>query len=186
MANPAGRLTETFANAPLAAHPQRWDALYRDDFTPWDRAGPSLALADIIATRPDLVPPAQDLDSRGNPLRTTTGAVSKRTALVPGCGRGHDVLLLARFGYDVWGLDYSEAAVAMAKETEKDAGKLQPWSDEVVECGKVTWLSGDFFEENWAKGAGTDGSGKFDLVFDYTVSATLSRVSAFYNRLAPD
>ncbi len=178
MANPAGRLQETFADAPLAAHAERWDALYRDNFSPWDRAGPSLALADLLAQRHDLVPPAQERDSRGNPLRTASGAVAKRTAKLPGCGQGHDVLLLARLGYDVWGMDFSETAIAAARENERKAaegkpgpGALPPWDDEVMESGKVTWVNGDFFAEEWSEGAGTDGTGKFDLVFDYTVSA---------------
>ena len=41
---------------------------------------------------------------------------ARRTALVPGCGRGHDALLLAAWGYDVVGLDYSAEAVRRAAE----------------------------------------------------------------------
>lgn len=180
MANPAGaqRLQTTFANAPITSHPQRWDELYRDSYSPWDRAGPSPALADLLTQRPDLVPPAQERDARGNPLRTPTGAVSKRTALVPGCGRGHDVILLARLGYDVWGLDSSETAITAARENEREArggaDVLRPLNEDVVESGKVTWVTANFFSDDWSKDAGTDGTGQFDLVFDYTVSESPS------------
>lgn len=162
------RLQESFASLPFTSHPSRWDSLYRQAFTPWDRAGPSLALADLLAQRTDLVPPAQERDARGNLVQ----GVPRRTALVPGCGRGHDVLLLSSFGYDVWGLDYSPDAVRMAEENRKDAeskGLYKP-VEEDLEKGDIKWLAGDFFDESWSKGIGTDGSGTFDLIYDYTVS----------------
>lgn len=161
------RLQQGFSSLPLASHAAHWAALYRDAFTPWDRAGPSLALADLLAQRTDLVPPAQDRDARGNIVKDAP----RRTALVPSCGRGHDVLLLSSFGYDVWGLDYSEDAVRMADENRRAAeaeGLYKPVADD-LEKGEVRWLTGDFFDEGWSAGIGTDGSGKFDLIFDYTV-----------------
>jgi SAM-dependent methyltransferase len=169
-ANMPSRLRETF-NAPFLTHAARWNDLYVDSFHPWDRAGPSLALADLVRQRPDLVPPSQEHDSRGNPLRDTTGAVCKLTALVPGCGRGHDALLLAAHGYDVWGLDSSEAGVDLARknqEASRNSPVYTPFDDR--ESGSVNWVVGDFFADEWTKGAGADASGKFDLIFDYTVS----------------
>ncbi|GJN70923.1 hypothetical protein PLIIFM63780_002485 [Purpureocillium lilacinum] len=165
------RLQESFASLPFTSHPSRWDSLYRQAFTPWDRAGPSLALADLLAQRTDLVPPAQERDARGNLVQ----GVPRRTALVPGCGRGHDVLLLSSFGYDVWGLDYSPDAVRMAEENRKDAeskGLYKP-VEEDLEKGDIKWLAGDFFDESWSKGIGTDGSGTFDLIYDYTFLCAL-------------
>ncbi|PNY23664.1 thiol methyltransferase 2 [Tolypocladium capitatum] len=165
------RLRQTFSAVPLASHGARWAALYRDAFTPWDRAGPSLALADLLAQRTDLVPPAQDRDAGGNPV----GGAPRRTALVPGCGRGHDVLLLSSFGYDVWGLDYSADALRMADENRREAdvqGLYEP-AGEHLEKGDVEWLAGDFFDEGWSAGIGTDGLGKFDLIFDYTFLCAL-------------
>lgn len=168
MAAQPGNIQETFASTPFASHGERWDKYWREDNTPWDRGGPSLALHDLLHQRPDLVPPSQDRDHRGNLLRGATGAVKKKTALVPGCGRGHDVLLLSAWGYDVWGLDYSEAARKSALEYQDKAERegLHRSVDE-LENGAITWVTGDFFKDEWNQGAGVDG--KFDLIFDYTV-----------------
>ena len=163
-------LRDTFA---AAGHDQKtaWDNLYRHDFHPWDRGGPSVALADLLAQRHDLVVPAQDVDRRGNPLRDDAGGVVRRTALVPGCGRGHDVLLLKAFGYDVVGLDCSADGIRRAKESvaalEATPGGVKPQGD--VQLGQESWVVADFFAQDWSKGLGTDGSGTFDLIYDYTV-----------------
>ncbi|ODA80590.1 hypothetical protein RJ55_03549 [Drechmeria coniospora] len=166
------RLQQSFADIPFDAHVSRWDGLYKESFTPWDRAGPSLALADLLTDRTDLVPPAQEHEGGAN--GKAAEAPPRRTALVPGCGRGHDVLLLSSFGYDVWGLDSSSDAVRMAQENREAADKdglYQP--AEGVERGAVHWLVGDFFDESWSDGIGTDGTGKFDLIFDYTFLCAL-------------
>lgn len=162
------KLRDHFASKPVSAHNDAWDALYAESFTPWDRAGPSLALADLLAQRIDLIPPSLERDPRGNPLRDTTGKVVRRSALIPGCGVGHDVLLLSSLGYDVVGLDYSHRALSAARENQN---KVQyKSSEEGVECGRVTWVSGDFFGETWEGGEGGEGTQKFDLIYDYTVS----------------
>ncbi|KEY68941.1 hypothetical protein S7711_04607 [Stachybotrys chartarum IBT 7711] len=169
-----GRLSETFGKLPFTEHGAAWDGCYTDKYTPWDRAGPSLALADLLAQRPDLVPPAQERDSRGNLLRDSTGAVCKRTALVPGCGRGHDVLLLSSYGYDVWGLDTSATAINVARESQAAAEKDGAYkATDGMERGAVNWIVADFFSDSWTKGIGTDGTGKFDLIFDYTFLCAL-------------
>ena len=163
------RLRTTF-HGDFSSHASRWASLYRDGFHPWDRDGPSVALGDLLDQRTDLLPQAQDHDQRGNLIRDETGAVPRRTALVPGCGRGHDVLLLSSFGYDVVGLDCSEEALALAEENRAAAeaeGKYKPV--EGLERGSIKWVAGDFFADTWSKGLGTDGSGNFDLIFDYTV-----------------
>ncbi|KAG5969682.1 hypothetical protein E4U55_002026 [Claviceps digitariae] len=167
---------QLFQEAPFSAHPETWSALYRDSFHPWDRQGPSLALADLLAQRPDLVPPAQDHDQRGNLLRDPAGRVARRTALVPGCGRGHDVLLLSSFGYDVVGLDCSPEAVRLAEENqdrqsaadENSALYGPPYGPvEGLEKGRVSWVVGDFFDDAWAEGR------QFDLIFDYSFLCAL-------------
>ncbi|KAK5992406.1 putative thiol methyltransferase 2 [Cladobotryum mycophilum] len=158
------KLRDTFASTPPSSHPSLWHALYSESFTPWDRAGPSLALADLL-----------ERDSRGNPIRDASGSVIRRSALVPGCGAGHDVLLLSSLGYDAFGLDYSHLAVQRATENEKlsnEAGRYEP-VEEGLEKGRVTWLTGDFFVDEWTSGADTDASGKFDLIFDYTFLCAL-------------
>lgn len=154
----SSKLSDAFSNAPLSTHGPKWSAFWEEKFTPWDRGGPSLALQDVLTTRPDLVPPPPP------------GAPSKPTALVPGCGKGHDALLLASLGYDVLGLDFSATAISQAIENEKagasDASSARQPNG--VGPGTVTWLSGDFFSDAWLEEWGREK--KFDLVFDYTVS----------------
>lgn len=80
------------------------------------------------------------------------------------------MLLLSSFGYDVVGLDFSPDAVRMAEENRKSAdskGLYKPANG--LEKGDITWISGDFFSDEWNKGLGTDASGTFDLIYDYTV-----------------
>lgn len=166
-------LQETFDSVPYSSHPSRWNDCWRDSKTPWDRGGPSLALHDLLRQRPDLLPPSQEHDHRGQLLRKSTGAVEKKTALVPGCGRGHDVLLLSSWGYEVWGLDYSDVArdeaIANQAQAEK-SGLYKPI--EGLEKGEIHWVTGDFFDDKWAIGAG-GAEGKFDLVYDYTFLCAL-------------
>ncbi|KOS21624.1 putative thiol methyltransferase 2 [Escovopsis weberi] len=164
---------------PFSSNPALWDGLYSESFTPWDRAGPSLALADLLAQRTDLIPPSQERDARGNPLRDASGKVIRRTALVPGCGPGHDVLLLSSLGYDAVGLDFSNNAIQRATDNERvanESGKYEP-VEEGLEKGTVTWLTGDFFADEWTAVDGTTVSqssfGKFDLIFDYTFLCAL-------------
>ncbi|KAB5539533.1 S-adenosyl-L-methionine-dependent methyltransferase [Coniochaeta sp. 2T2.1] len=165
-----GRLQSTFQGSDLSAHGSRWDSLWKESYTPWDRGGPSLALADAILDRPELFPSPSPGSSSGQEKK-------RRTALVPGCGRGYDVLLLSALGYDVVGLDYSEAAVEEAARTEEAVreGKDKGVYDDVAggrERGRVEWVRGDFFDDGWLGEMGKRGGGEggFDLVFDYTVS----------------
>lgn len=109
-----GKLLNLFKDQPLAEHGRRWDSLWQEDHTPWDRAEPSMALRDLLADRPDLVPPA-------------SGGHARPRALVPGCGRGYDVLLLAAFGYDAYGVDYSAKAT---KEAARYQDKVYAEGDE--------------------------------------------------------
>jgi hypothetical protein len=66
-----------------------WQARYDEGQTGWDRGDPSPALLRWLA--------AGDL----RPCRI----------LVPGCGRGHEVVALAKAGFDVTGVDFAPAAV---------------------------------------------------------------------------
>jgi len=92
----------------------------------------------------------------------------RKKALVPGCGKGYDVLLLSAFGYDAYGLEISPKALESAKQTEKEvASKGVYETREGVDKGKITWLAGDFFTDQVLKGV--EGDGKFDLIYDYTV-----------------
>lgn len=128
----------------------------------------------------------------------------RKRALVPGCGRGYDVLLLSSQGYDVVGLDLSPVGVQRAKEhaeqsqrdgsypitttttTNPDGGSERP--------GKFQFVEGDFFKDDWLHSlplpsASTEeeegGSGKFDLIYDYTVRLTPSPY-AHYDKSTSD
>jgi hypothetical protein len=82
------------------------------------------------------------------------------------------VLLLSSWGYDVWGLDYSAAAKEEAIKNQKQAeseGLYKPVDG--LEKGKINWVTGDFFKQDWAKDIGDNG--KFDLIYDYTVIIVL-------------
>jgi SAM-dependent methyltransferase len=71
----------------------------------------------------------------------------KGRILVPGCGRGHDVRMLAGQGAEVVGLDISSKALEMA------------WAIESV--GRETYLAGDLLDPN-------ADFGRFDLIFEHT------------------
>lgn len=157
-----GRLQSTFHGSELSDHGDKWAALWREAYTPWDRGGPSLALADLLRDKPELFPPHH------------RGATRRKTALVPGCGRGYDVLLLAALGYDVVGLDYSAVAVREAAMNEqrvlKSGGREKELYDSFVGDdgrGTVSWIEGDFFEDAWMVILSRL---HYDLIFDYTVS----------------
>jgi SAM-dependent methyltransferase len=154
-----GRLQSTFHGSTLNDHGDKWDALWKESYTPWDRGGPSLALADLIREHPELFPP----HNRG---------ARRKTALVPGCGRGYDVLLLSALGYDVIGLDYSAVAVREAATNEQRVlgGRDKELYDSFVGHegrGAVSWKEGDFFEDSWVVLVSRV---HYDLIYDYTVS----------------
>ncbi|KAK2000199.1 S-adenosyl-L-methionine-dependent methyltransferase [Colletotrichum falcatum] len=180
MANDADKLSTAFAGAPLSDHGQKWSAFWEEKYTPWDRGGPSLALLDLLTTRPDLVPPpppphptTTEQEPPGSSSNSSNSSSSKPTALVPGCGKGHDALLLANLGYDVLALDFSPTAIAEAKENQR-AGSPDAYGvrhPNGTEPGTVTWLSGDFFSDSWLEAWGRGKA--FDLIFDYTFLCAL-------------
>lgn len=150
------RLRAHFTGADLAAHPSKWDDLWREGFAPWDRGFPNPALVDLLSERGDLLPEKE----------------GRKKALVPGCGKGYDVLLLSSWGYDAFGLDVSEKALEGARQTEKDAeGQVIYKPKDGVQKGSVTWLSGDFFKNEFLKDV--DGEPNFDLIYDYTVCVSV-------------
>ncbi|GKT60673.1 thiol methyltransferase [Colletotrichum tofieldiae] len=180
MANDPNKLSTAFADTPLSKHGQKWSAFWEEKYTPWDRGGPSVALLDLLTTRPDLVPPPP------SPAEQGQSDSDRPTALVPGCGKGHDAILLAGLGYDVLALDFSPTAIAEAKDnqkaiaarlgagTEAAEGELDAYTirhPSGAEPGAVTWLSGDFFSDSWLAEWGREKA--FDLIFDYTFLCAL-------------
>lgn len=155
MASPGDqpRLPKLFDGASPQEHATRWTKCWEDKFTPWDRGGPSMALYDLLKENPD-------------GLISLPSASAPKTALVPGCGRGHDVLLLSSLGYDVYGLDVSSQALEAARDNvgKALADGLYKIEGEGDKRGAITWICQDFFAEDW-KGVPTP----FDLIFDYTV-----------------
>ncbi|KAI2630079.1 S-adenosyl-L-methionine-dependent methyltransferase [Xylaria nigripes] len=157
MAQDISKLPGFFDGVPTKEHTNRWDKCWQDEFTPWDRGGPSMALYDLLKANPDGALPLP-------------GPNARKKALVPGCGRGHDVLLLSSFGYNVYGLDASDKALVAAQE---NAAKALDEGRFAVEGGgnrgTVTWIKQDFFAENWRK----DVEPQFDLIYDYTFFCAL-------------
>jgi methyl halide transferase len=107
-----------------------WDALYRTGEIFWDKGAPS--------------PPLRQYFER-NPARGR--------ALVPGCGRGHEVALAAEFGFDATGLDIAPTAIAEARE-------LYP-------AIAARFVVGDLFEP------AMELRGAFDVVIEHTCMSGL-------------
>jgi methyl halide transferase len=126
------------------------------------------ALIDVLAERTDLIDSA--LLANGN----------RKKAVVPVCGMGYDVLLLSSFGYDVCGLELSDNALKGARRVEEESvGEEYLAKDPRVGKGKVKFLSGDFFKDDFL--GGVEGEGKFDVIYDYTVrSLFLEKMGAAY------
>lgn len=72
-----------------------WQQRFESGETPWDRGGAHPQLLRWLAQ--GLLAPDQ-------------------TILIPGCGRGHELLALGQAGIAALGLDYAPAAVALARE----------------------------------------------------------------------
>ncbi len=74
------------------ATPEFWDLRFAADVTPWDQRS---------------VP--------ANMRQFVESAQTPRQALIPGCGAGHEVALLAAHGWAVTAIDFSPAGVAAAR-----------------------------------------------------------------------
>jgi SAM-dependent methyltransferase len=138
--------------------PNRWDELWKDgSFLPWDRGVPNPALEDTLATKGDII---------GSPLRKDG---SSKRALVPGCGKGYDVHMLAAFGYDAFGLEVGNAVEAARKFVGEVGGREEYVArDAKVGKGKVEFVEGDFYKRGWEKNLVGE-QGGFDIIYDYTV-----------------
>jgi len=70
-----------------------WESRYQNGETGWDRGGTSPALAHWL----------------------THGLRAPARVLIPGCGLGHEVIMLARMGFSVTAIDIAPSAVAHLK-----------------------------------------------------------------------
>ena len=141
-------------------HGNRWSRLWdAGDFLPWDKGAPNPAFEDVLS---------QHVNVLGTATCTWQGDIrtSRAKALVPGCGRGYDVLLLASFGYDAYGLEISDSAIQRCREEQEKNGNKYPTRDESIGHGSVHFIKGDFFRsKEWL---GEVGDQQFDLIYDYT------------------
>lgn len=106
-----------------------WEQRYQVGDTPWEKGGPVPSLLEVI----------KELDEIGWPA----GPI-----LVPGCGSGHDVRVLAKLKRTVVGVDISPTAVKRARS--------------YAAAGKEIYEVGDFLAEEWRVGR------QFSLVWEHT------------------
>lgn len=145
------------ANDSSLTEEQKWDTLWQKQITPWDRNTHSPALEELLVDKKFPLLPAN--------------RIGRGKGLVPGCGKGYDVALLAALEGDtgtkimakVVGLDVSSKAVEEAR------GRFE---GEITGQGNIEFVKGDFFgeSETWAK------EGPYDVVYDYTVRFPLFSV----------
>jgi SAM-dependent methyltransferase len=153
-----GRLHQHFKDQPAEAHTGRWDAMWQQKVTPWDRSEPNPALIDALNDKRDIIGASTE----------TSELVQRKKALVPGCGRGYDVLLLASYGYDAYGADVSQTAIDACNKLDQDQAEdtaKYPTKDGSIGRGSRNFLLADFFNDDLL--AHTGGS-KFDVIYDYT------------------
>lgn len=167
------RLLTYFENRDPDTHASHWENLWTDNFIPFDKGFPSPSLVDLLSTRahlppPQLAPPSGDKARPGQRIR-------RLRALVPGCGKGYDVLLFASHGYDSYGVESAPSAIKQAEELRKGyelkREEYKVW-DEKVGRGEVKYLEGDFFKDEWWEQvcqADTERKTGFDIIYDYTV-----------------
>ena len=97
--------------------PDFWETRYRDHVTPWEAAGVPLRLQRFAR---ELAPHAR--------------------ILIPGCGSGHEALLLSAAGFDVLAIDFSPAAVDLARSN------LGAFADRVQLADFFAFDAGDGFD----------------------------------------
>ncbi|KAI8137186.1 S-adenosyl-L-methionine-dependent methyltransferase [Fennellomyces sp. T-0311] len=105
---------------------KKWD----DGTIPWDKGQSSPALVKLLNEHSELLP-------------------TKGIGLVPGCGSGYDVVLLATQDRHITGLDMSSTCINLCNEKLGNGD------------GKYDFLCDDFYKYKIPEGG-------YDLVYDYT------------------
>ena len=95
---------------------QSWNKRYLEGHFPWDMGGPAPSLVALA-------------EAGGLPF------VEGGRILVPGCGRGHDVLFLASQGFEVVGLDFAPKALEFGRAEAAKQG-----------LDGARFVEGDFFD----------------------------------------
>ncbi|KAL4917170.1 S-adenosyl-L-methionine-dependent methyltransferase [Aspergillus aurantiobrunneus] len=181
---PKGRLISHFENCPTASHGNAWSDLWDSgDDNLWDRGIPSPALIGLVESyQSTLFCPFQSSTSTtGSPHAPSKEGMRRKKALVPGCGRGYDVIALSLHGFDAYGLEISPTGVSEARRfAEKEIISPQPHNfgerynrqDTGVanQPGKIQFVEGDFFDSAWVEALDLD---RFDLIYDYTFLCAL-------------
>ncbi|KAH0593889.1 hypothetical protein MHUMG1_08211 [Metarhizium humberi] len=138
-----------------------WTELWETDQSDlWDRGKPSPALVDFIESDPEVL--------------SNMGSKKRPKALVPGCGKGYDVVALALHGFDSYGLEISDKGAAVARQyAESELAEPSEYNFHDVKTlstghvGDVAIIAGDFFQKGWEP-LGLTG---FDIIYDYTAWA---------------
>ncbi len=104
-----------------------WEDLYQKGETGWDKGEPSPGLVDFLELR----------------------APMPGRVLIPGCGKGHDVVAWGKAGFDAVGFDIAPSAVGIGKGREDLKGL------------KIDFKQGDFLRDPVFE--------EFDLIFEHTL-----------------
>ncbi|KAF3935418.1 hypothetical protein ABW20_dc0104639 [Dactylellina cionopaga] len=140
-------------------HQNVWKSLWDEGtYHYWDRGEASPSLVDFLMEHPELVQPSG----------------SHMKALVPGCGRGHDVHLFASLGIEAYGLELAESAT----ETAIQFAATQPLPPS---SGSSSFITGDFFSNEWLNKLDTK---QFDLIYDYTFMVALNPAEGYREKWA--
>ncbi|KAK4556570.1 hypothetical protein LTR86_006141 [Recurvomyces mirabilis] len=154
------KLSAKFKDLPANEHGKGWNELWKQGTTPWDRDTPSPALVDTLKNKSAILGAAVDKNTK-----------SRKRVLVPGCGKGYDVLLFASQGYDAFGLDVAPEAVERANVLLKDPKLTEKYPSSSNDRGDTKVFLGDFFKDDFL--AQTGGKGAFDVIYDYTFLCAL-------------
>ncbi|KAF2861288.1 S-adenosyl-L-methionine-dependent methyltransferase [Piedraia hortae CBS 480.64] len=138
-----------------------WQVRWEENKTPWDRNAPNPALADTLNEYSSLF---------GGP--TQPGIQARKKALVPGCGRGYDVMLLASYGYDAYGLDIAPQAIQEANTVLQAANFESKYPVHGPGRGEMKFIQGNFFSDDFLAETGTK---TFDIIYDYTFLCALPK-----------
>jgi len=157
------RFRQHFLKAPVDKYDQQWDALWEQDFLPWDKLCASPALVDLM----------ESVENQALFNKHTT-----KRALVPGCGRGYDAYLFAVHGYKSVGMDISKSAIDEAKKwIASELADHEEKGLDVSKFGTIDCVHGDFFADEWMTSLGIPTKGAFELVYDYAFLVAMNPIS---------